>query len=123
MARFKSSFQNAVSASIPQTKKGLTLCIADKTPIRVNAVLFIIGEIKVFPVPGDDTLAFIGHPYDMTISWLDLTECTNLNRPSVDRLCEMFDTCEAESVAGNLTELDGHDENGFPSWLRALSMI
>lgn len=123
MARFKAHFQSALSASIPQNKKGLTLYIAQETPIPVNVVLSIVGEITVFPVPADDTLAFIGHPYDMTMSYLDLTAHTNLNKPTVDRLCKMFDDCEAESVAGVLVEIDGNDENGFPSWLKALSMI
>ena len=114
--------KNAVTSVAPK-KKGLTLYISDKTPIPVNAVLSIVGEITVYPIPKDDTLAFIGKPYEKVISWLDLTECTNLNRPSVDRLCKMFEEGEAESVAGNLVELDGQDENGFPSWLKALGMI
>ena len=56
---------------------------------------------------------------------------TNLHRyfyevtpyPDVEQLEEWVNDGICETVLGNPTEPDGHDEHGAPSWLLALGMI
>jgi hypothetical protein len=46
-----------------------------------------------------------------------------IKAPSINTLRKWDEEGICNSVFGNRTEPDGHDENGAPSWLLALGMI
>lgn len=100
----------------------INICIPEKNAIKVNAALYIMGEATVLPIPGNDTEGILKN-FDKPVSYQYLANAGCIDKPDLQELMQMAFDGVCLSVAGKITEPDGHDENGFPSWMLALNII
>jgi hypothetical protein len=75
--------------------------------------------VDVEPHPDHDRLAIVtyeGTPHILRYSSV-------IKHPSVKTLEKWEDEGHCKTPAGKFTEPDGHDDEGFPSWLKVLGYI